>query len=56
MNVGIRTVAAQFLSWDNLLRFFGIVSSQCGCLYTVYGSSLGFDSLPSCVNDEKEDK
>jgi hypothetical protein len=29
MNVGIGSVAAQFLSWEYLLRIFGIVSLQC---------------------------
>ncbi len=29
MNVGIGTVAAQFLSWEYLIRIFGIVSFQC---------------------------
>jgi len=29
MNVGIETVAAQFLSWEYLIRIFGIVSFQC---------------------------
>ncbi len=29
MNVGIGTVAAQFLSWDYLFQIFGIVSLQC---------------------------
>jgi hypothetical protein len=29
MNVGIWTVAAQFLSWEYLFRIFGIVSLQC---------------------------
>ncbi len=29
MNVGIETVAPQFLSWEYLFRIFGIVSLQC---------------------------
>ncbi len=29
MNVGIGTVAAQFLSWEHWFRIFGIVSLQC---------------------------
>jgi hypothetical protein len=29
MNVGIGTVAAQFLSWEYLFRIFVIVSLQC---------------------------
>jgi hypothetical protein len=29
MNLGIRTVAAQFLFWKYLFRIFGIVSLQC---------------------------
>jgi hypothetical protein len=29
MNVGIGTVATQFLFWEYLLRIFGIVSLQC---------------------------
>jgi hypothetical protein len=29
MNVEIGTVAAHFISWDYLLRIFGIVSLQC---------------------------
>jgi hypothetical protein len=30
MNVGIGTVAAQFLSWEYVFPIFGIVSLQCG--------------------------
>jgi hypothetical protein len=30
MNLGIETVAAQFLSWEYLFRIFSIVSLQCG--------------------------
>jgi hypothetical protein len=29
MNVGIGIVAAQFLSWEYMIRIFGIVSLQC---------------------------
>jgi hypothetical protein len=29
MNVGIGTVATQFLSWEYLFRIVGIVSMQC---------------------------
>jgi hypothetical protein len=29
MNVGIRTVAVQFLFWEYMFRIFGIVSLQC---------------------------
>jgi hypothetical protein len=31
MNLGIRTVGAQFLSWEYLFKIFGIVSLQCIC-------------------------
>ncbi len=34
MNVGIETVAAQFLFWEYLLRLFGIVSLQCMQCFT----------------------
>jgi hypothetical protein len=30
MNIGIRTVAVQFLFWEYLFRIFVIVSLQCG--------------------------
>jgi hypothetical protein len=32
MNVGIVTVAMQFLFWEYLSQIFGIVSLQCGSL------------------------
>jgi hypothetical protein len=40
MNVGIGTVAAQFLSWEYLFRIFGIVSLQCGAAYSVYTTAV----------------
>jgi hypothetical protein len=41
MNVGIRTVAAQLLSWEYLFRIFGIVSLRCIPHFS--------DTFPSCV-------
>jgi hypothetical protein len=35
MNVGIGTLAAQFLSWEYLFRIFDIVSLQCGTVHFI---------------------
>jgi hypothetical protein len=39
MNVGIGTVAAQFLFWEYLFRIFGIVSLQFPC-YNIFKTYL----------------
>jgi hypothetical protein len=57
MNVGIGTVAAQFLFWEYLFRIFGIVSLQCRSqryrilhvLYCIYTCNV------FATNDEIQD-
>jgi hypothetical protein len=45
MNVGIGTVAAQFLSWEYLFQIFGIVSLQCSGYGTQYNMVAGRSEL-----------
>jgi hypothetical protein len=41
MNVGIETVAAQFLFWEYLFRVFGILSLQCTMQNFAINKSMG---------------
>jgi hypothetical protein len=48
MNLGIGTVAAQFLSWDYLFRMLGLVSLQCMAGYgDIKSESLSLGKIAS---------
>jgi hypothetical protein len=54
MNVGIGTVAAQFLSWKYMFRIFGIVPLQCSRLYILQFTRSWYQTTLKMYQTEKD--